>query len=125
MYADLPTDRVILTTAKMYSSKLKRASSRSTVVKLNKFNSLLPQKFSWGQLQITKEGFQQLLGHEHVFSPFLNIVNEFGSKIRDGLSKRHTFYGYSKDSTNCPKKTGSLTDHDFGLGCENICRGTS
>lgn len=76
--------------------------------------SLVPQIFSWGQLQVTKDAFLRILACQHVFAPFLNIVHEFGSKTRDGGAKRDAFYGYHYSHDNCLIGTGSQTGHDYG-----------
>ncbi|RDW60750.1 hypothetical protein BP6252_12133 [Coleophoma cylindrospora] len=53
---------------------------------------LIPQVFSWGQLQITQAGAFKLFKFFHVFLPFINIVREFCSKTYDGYPHGRGFY---------------------------------
>ncbi len=76
--------------------------------------SFIPQLFSWGQLQITAEAFEQLLVCWRIFPGFLHVTREFGSKIRDGFPKRHIYssriYGHAK----FPTEVMDVWDHDYG-----------
>jgi len=70
---------------------------------------LIPQIFSWGQLQITQDAFQRLLASKNVFGPILNVVQKFGSKTRDGFRTRPTFHGYNY------RKLRNSSRHDYGM----------
>jgi hypothetical protein len=70
----------------------------------------------WGQLQISREAFQQILVCQHVFTPFLHVVNEFGSKIRHEFPRCNTSYACSYVHTHSTSGTevASRPRHDYG-----------
>ena len=66
---------------------------------------MIPPVFSWGQLQITSDIFQDLLARQQVFTAFLRTVGEFGAKAREGPPKCSPFsgtHGYVKASVGAP-----------------------
>jgi hypothetical protein len=52
--------------------------------------SMIPQRYSWGELQITRDGFQRIMAHFDVSEGLLNVVLEFGSKVRHELPRSCT-----------------------------------
>ena len=42
--------------------------------------SLIPQQTSWGPLRISSRAFRLILASHHVFVPFLDFVQAYGSK---------------------------------------------
>lgn len=66
--------------------------------------SIIPQLFSWGQLQISREAFQRILACHQVFTPFLHVVNEFGSKIRHESPNSNTSFVCSHMNISSPFK---------------------
>jgi hypothetical protein len=82
--------------------------------------SLIPQRFSWGQLQITKEAFETLFTRHRIFSAFLNVVQEFGSRVRDGCPKRHLFSSRPDHGVEHPSDNAGLWHSDYGPLCDSV-----
>ena len=66
---------------------------------------MIPQRYSWGELQITRDGFQRILAHFDVSEGLLNVVLDFGSKVRHELPR------------SC---TNSLVDHVHTISSSNV-----
>jgi hypothetical protein len=73
------------------------------------FISLIPKFFSWGTLCITREGLQCILAHENVFTPYLDFVLAFGSKINDEQNRWDGFQGFA----STPSQNGTAEER-FG-----------
>ena len=66
------------------------------------YNSIIPQKYSWGQLSITQEACQKILSWHHVFVSFLDVIDSFGFKksANDDILRRHSYHGYLSTGLN-------------------------
>jgi hypothetical protein len=67
----------------VYSKLLLRLITHSPIDSC--LNSLIPQLFSWGKLQITLEAFQRIYTVKCISPNILHVLQEFGSKTCDGL----------------------------------------
>ncbi|KAF2474370.1 uncharacterized protein BDR25DRAFT_340867 [Lindgomyces ingoldianus] len=78
---------------------------------------IIPQLYSWGQLQITREAFQRILVCQQVSTPFLNVVNEFGSKIRHEFPRCNTSFFCSRMDSwpNLEGQAAYESHHDYEL----------
>jgi hypothetical protein len=47
------------------------------------FCSLIPSEFTWGPLRISDKAFKNILASHHVFAPFVDVVQAYGSKIKE------------------------------------------
>lgn len=69
---------------------------------------IIPQRYSWGELQVTRDVFQHILNHLSVSEAFLNVVLEFGSKVRHELPRSSTTsFGKQLQPTTSPNVDGA------------------
>ncbi|KAH8723430.1 hypothetical protein GQ44DRAFT_313658 [Phaeosphaeriaceae sp. PMI808] len=54
---------------------------------------LIPQRFSWGRLQITSEAFESVRMKNYIFPRIVHMLREFGSKTCDNLPQHCSFQG--------------------------------
>ncbi|KAH7080741.1 hypothetical protein FB567DRAFT_531627 [Paraphoma chrysanthemicola] len=54
--------------------------------------SIIPQRYSWGELQVTADIFKRMLIHLNASESLLNIVIEFGSRVRHELPRGNTTF---------------------------------
>lgn len=52
--------------------------------------SIIPQRYSWGELQVTRDVFQRILTHLNVSESLLHVAIEFGSKVNHELPRSST-----------------------------------
>lgn len=52
--------------------------------------SIIPQRYSWGELQVTRDLFQRILTHLNVSESLLHVAIEFGSKVNHDLPRSST-----------------------------------
>ena len=66
------------------------------------YNSIIPQKYSWGQLSITQEACQKILSWHHVFVSFLDVIHSFGFKksANDDILRCQSYHGYLSTGLN-------------------------
>lgn len=65
-------------------------------------DSIIPQKYSWGQLSITQEACQKILSWHHVFASYLDVIHSFGFKksANDDILRRQSYHGYVSAGLN-------------------------
>ncbi|OAL55030.1 hypothetical protein IQ07DRAFT_628704 [Pyrenochaeta sp. DS3sAY3a] len=51
---------------------------------------IIPQRYSWGELQVTRDIFQRILTHLNVSESLLHVAIEFGSKVNHDLPRSST-----------------------------------
>jgi hypothetical protein len=61
--------------------------------RLSACDSLIPQRFSWGRLQITPEAFERIRLEKRISPSILHILRQFGSTICDKLPQTCSFQG--------------------------------
>ena len=77
-------------------------------------SSIIPQRYSWGELQVTRDIFQRILIYLEVSASLLNVVLEFGSKIRHELPRGSTTsfmgeaYSNSRSASDTREKFGTI-----------------
>ncbi|KAF2848276.1 hypothetical protein T440DRAFT_175165 [Plenodomus tracheiphilus IPT5] len=78
---------------------------------------MIPQIFSWGQLQISQETMQAILAYHQIFPPFLRIMAQFGPKIRQELPGCNPFHSYRHTETNGTNDTEEMLPkhHNFEI----------
>lgn len=71
-------------------------------VQNSRWNSIIPQTYSWGQLSITQEACQKILSWHRVFVSFLDVIHSFGFKksANDDILRSQSYHSYLSTGLN-------------------------
>jgi hypothetical protein len=79
---------------------------------------LIPQRFSWGRLQITPEAFDRIRLEKRISAGIIHILREFGSKTCDKLPQNCSFQADRSDKQTHTYGTTHILYSNCGTNLE-------